>query len=61
VFAKFQLLNSRLHKRHPHAHTAIYFADPDGNSIELIAPFNLDMKEGFPMMTLEQWLENEKV
>ncbi|MFJ7734511.1 VOC family protein [Lysinibacillus sp. NPDC097231] len=40
---------------HPHAHAAIYFADPDGNSIELIAPLNLDMKEGFPMMTLEQW------
>ncbi|MBH0171793.1 VOC family protein [Fictibacillus sp. 18YEL24] len=39
----------------PHAHAAIYFKDPDGNSIELIAPLRLDAKEEFNMMTLDEW------
>lgn len=39
----------------PQAHTAIYFKDPDGNSIELIAPLRLDYEEEFKMMTLEEW------
>ncbi|MCK1994766.1 VOC family protein [Peribacillus muralis] len=39
----------------PHAHGAIYFHDPDGNSIELIAPLRLDFNEDFDMMSLEGW------
>lgn len=39
----------------PQAHAAIYFKDPDGNSIELIAPLRLDYEEEFKMMTLEEW------
>ncbi|MBM7602579.1 catechol-2,3-dioxygenase [Metabacillus crassostreae] len=39
----------------PQAHAAIYFKDPDGNSIELIAPLRLDFEEEFKMMTLEEW------
>lgn len=39
----------------PQAHAAIYFKDPDGNSIELIALLRLDFEEEFKMMTLEEW------
>ncbi|MBH0167453.1 VOC family protein [Fictibacillus sp. 7GRE50] len=39
----------------PQAHAAIYFKDPDGNSIELMAPLRLDVKEEFNMMTLDEW------
>ncbi len=39
----------------PHAHAAIYFADPDGNSIELITPLRLDVEEDFPMMSINDW------
>ena len=39
----------------PHAHAAIYFADPDGNSIELISPIQLDGEKEFPMMSLNDW------
>ncbi|MFY4777455.1 VOC family protein [Metabacillus sp. RGM 3146] len=39
----------------PHAHAAIYFDDPDGNSIELITPLRLDYNEDFEMMTLKKW------
>lgn len=39
----------------PQAHAAIYFNDPDGNSLELITPLRLDFDEEFPMMTLEEW------
>lgn len=39
----------------PHAHAAIYFHDPDGNSLELIAPLRLDVEEEFDMMALEEW------
>ena len=44
----------------PHAHAAIYFDDPDGNSIELITPIRLDFQEDFKMMTLEEWLKREE-
>lgn len=39
----------------PQAHAAVYFTDPDGNSIELIAPLRLDVKEEFNMITLDEW------
>jgi hypothetical protein len=41
----------------PHAHATIYFQDPDGNSLEFIAPLRLDVEEDFPMMTLEDWFK----
>lgn len=44
----------------PQAHAAIYFEDPDGNSIELIAPLRLDFEEDFEMMTLEDWFNKKK-
>lgn len=40
---------------YPHAHAAIYFEDPDGNSLELIAPLKVDFEEEFQMMSLEEW------
>lgn len=39
----------------PHAHGAIYFSDPDGNSIELICPLRLYVNEEFKMMTPTEW------
>jgi len=45
----------------PHAHAAIYFDDPDGNSIELITPIRLDFQEDFTMMTLEEWLTRSEL
>jgi catechol-2,3-dioxygenase len=46
----------------PQAHAAIYFKDPDGNSLELIAPLRIDFDEPFNMMTLEEWeQENNSV
>ncbi|WP_409369727.1 VOC family protein [Lysinibacillus sp. 38-6] len=42
---------------YPHAHAAIYFTDPDGNSIELISPIQLDVAKKFPMMSLNDWTE----
>ncbi|WP_416730222.1 VOC family protein [Fictibacillus sp. JL2B1089] len=39
----------------PQAHAAVYFTDPDGNSIELIAPLRLDVKEEYNMITLDEW------
>ncbi|MGM1048981.1 MAG: VOC family protein [Bacillota bacterium] len=44
----------------PHAHAAIYFDDPDGNSIELITPLRLDFEEDFDMMTLDEWFKKQK-
>ncbi|MFJ8102527.1 hypothetical protein [Lysinibacillus sp. NPDC096212] len=38
----------------PHAHAAIYFSDPDGNSLELITPLRLDDVESFNEMSLEE-------
>ena len=45
----------------PQAHAAIYFKDPDGNSIELIAPLRIDFEEEFNMMTLEDWEQTSKI
>ncbi|KMY48565.1 VOC family protein [Peribacillus loiseleuriae] len=39
------------------AHAAIYFQDPDGNSLELIAPLRLGVGEDSTMMSLEDWDE----
>lgn len=39
----------------PQAHAAIYFEDPDGNSLEFISPLRLDFEEVFEKMTLEEW------
>jgi catechol 2,3-dioxygenase-like lactoylglutathione lyase family enzyme len=39
----------------PHAHAAIYFSDPDGNSLELITPLRIDDAESFEKMSLEEW------
>ncbi|WP_285397801.1 VOC family protein [Lysinibacillus sp. fls2-241-R2A-57] len=39
----------------PHAHAAIYFSDPVGNSLELITPLRLDDVEDFNEMSLEEW------
>lgn len=39
----------------PHAHAAIYFHDPDGNSLELITPLKIDAEERFEMMSLNDW------
>ncbi|CDQ39959.1 hypothetical protein GCM10007111_04200 [Virgibacillus kapii] len=45
----------------PQAHAAIYFKDPDGNSLELITPLRIDFEEQFNMMTLEEWEKDNKV
>ncbi|QBP42636.1 VOC family protein [Paenisporosarcina antarctica] len=39
----------------PHVHAAIYFQDPDGNSLELMTPLKLDFEGEFHMMSLEEW------
>ncbi|MEH6945288.1 VOC family protein [Bacillus sp. JJ722] len=44
----------------PNAHAAIYFKDPDGNSLELIAPLRIDFEDPFKMMTLEEWYRKKK-
>lgn len=44
----------------PQAHAAIYFDDPDGNSIEFITPLRLDFEEDFEMMTLKEWFNKKK-
>ncbi|WRP07326.1 VOC family protein [Rossellomorea aquimaris] len=43
----------------PQAHACLYFHDPDGNSLEFIAPLRLDHEEDFEMMTLEDWHERK--
>jgi len=45
----------------PHAHAAIYFSDPDGNSLELIAPLRLDVDEDLKMMSLEEWRNRQSI
>ena len=45
----------------PQAHAAIYFKDPDGNSIELIAPLRIDFEEEFKMMTYEEWEQKNEI
>lgn len=44
----------------PQPHAAIYFQDPDGNSLELIAPLRIDVDEEFQMMELNQWYKQKK-
>jgi catechol 2,3-dioxygenase-like lactoylglutathione lyase family enzyme len=44
----------------PQAHACLYFHDPDGNSLEFIAPLRLDQEEEFEMMTLEDWYKRQK-
>lgn len=39
----------------PHAHAAVYFHDPDGNSLELITPLKMNLEERFEMMSLKKW------
>ncbi|WP_340373333.1 VOC family protein [Peribacillus sp. FSL E2-0218] len=39
----------------PQAHAAIYFNDPDGNSLELIAPLRLDFEQSLGEISLEDW------
>lgn len=43
----------------PNAHAAIYFLDPDGNSLEFITPLKLDVEDDFSMMSLEDWLSKK--
>ncbi|WP_273851935.1 VOC family protein [Guptibacillus spartinae] len=39
----------------PQTHSAIYFNDPDGNSLEFITPIKIDEKIDFNMMELKDW------
>lgn len=43
----------------PHSHAALYFNDPDGNSLEFICPLKLDKEIDFEMMELKEW-NNQK-
>jgi catechol 2,3-dioxygenase-like lactoylglutathione lyase family enzyme len=43
----------------PQAHAAIYFRDPDGNSLELISPLRVDVEEEFEMMELNNWYKQK--
>lgn len=45
----------------PHAHAAIYFDDPDGNSLELIAFLETDPTAAFQMMSFEDWSERKRM
>ncbi|MFB6366070.1 VOC family protein [Paenibacillus elgii] len=42
----------------PHAHAAIYFEDPDGNSLEFICPIELGTSPLTQMIYLEEWEKN---
>lgn len=39
----------------PHAHAAVYFDDPDGNSLELIAFLETNPQEAFELMPYVEW------
>jgi catechol 2,3-dioxygenase-like lactoylglutathione lyase family enzyme len=39
----------------PQTHSAIYFNDPDGNSLEFITPMKIDEEIDFKMMELKHW------
>ena len=41
-------------KNNPH-HAAVYFYDPDGNSLELITPLDMELPDNEKMMTLVDW------
>jgi catechol 2,3-dioxygenase-like lactoylglutathione lyase family enzyme len=43
----------------PQAHAAIYFQDPDGNSLELISPLRINVEEEFEMMELDDWYKQK--
>ena len=42
--------------KNPH-HAAIYFNDPDGNSLELITPLDMELPNDEKMMSLVDWKE----
>ncbi|WP_430787346.1 VOC family protein [Virgibacillus flavescens] len=44
----------------PHTHAAIYFQDPDCNSLEFISPLKLDGEKFFEMMELKDWFNQEE-
>ncbi|MEH7383714.1 VOC family protein [Bacillus sp. JJ1533] len=39
----------------PQSHVALYFNDPDGNSLEFITPLKLDEEIDFNMMEFRDW------
>ncbi|PRO64509.1 VOC family protein [Alkalicoccus urumqiensis] len=39
----------------PQTHAAVYFKDPDGNSLEFITPLQIDQEIDFSMMELQEW------
>jgi catechol 2,3-dioxygenase-like lactoylglutathione lyase family enzyme len=43
---------------YPQVHAAIYFNDPDGNSLELICPLKLDLEEKIDLVELERRFKN---
>lgn len=42
----------------PQSHAAMYFNDPDGNSLEFITPLKIDEEIDFKMMELTKWKNN---
>lgn len=42
----------------PQTHSAIYFNDPDGNSLEFITPMKIDKEIDFKMMELKDWFNH---
>jgi catechol 2,3-dioxygenase-like lactoylglutathione lyase family enzyme len=40
----------------PQVHAAVYFEDPDGNLLELIAPVKLDAQAYFETIELDKWI-----
>ncbi|WP_028610770.1 VOC family protein [Paenibacillus harenae] len=42
---------------YPQVHAAVYFEDPDGNLLELIAPVKLDVQEYFETIELDKWIQ----
>ncbi|NIK12578.1 VOC family protein [Alkalibacillus almallahensis] len=43
----------------PQTHAALYFNDPDGNSLELITPLTIDKDIDFDMMSYEDWINGK--
>lgn len=39
----------------PQSHAALYFKDPDGNSLEFITPLKIDEEIDFKMMEFKDW------
>ncbi|MEZ2717200.1 VOC family protein [Niallia circulans] len=44
----------------PQSHAALYFKDPDGNSLEFITPLKIDEEIDFKMMEFRDWNKNYK-